>query len=328
MSSDPEIARVLRRRIVDPETSFSIGCHGAIAEFHRDADEPLTIDRPARLTIATRRGGLRIALTPGVRPLAYESPSARHGRWQHGVVFCLAAGKAEGSQRAVLTELGPDRAALRAADRDQVLFDLGVGAGNVDFCVRTKDPALLALFRRWAGRPVVEPPGPVIPAILDANPHRVAVSRLGRIEVYQAIARTTTPEGPHTHLLPDLLAGGRTHAAGVPVPRGTLPCLSLYPPSPLLDGLGREKPFEAETLADFEALLDRWGAPVYRAEKARAVAAVRAGLAPGAYDPPRSRLGRTALRVALRQMRQRDPDDPLVPAWCHAFDAPRRRTRG
>ncbi|MFQ5956051.1 MAG: hypothetical protein ACE5JZ_13380, partial [Kiloniellales bacterium] len=325
MSSDTEIARVLRRHCEDPMSSFSIGSHGAIAEFHRDADEPLAIDEPERLTIGTRRGALRVELTPGVRPLAYETLSARAGRWQHGVVFCLAAGRAEGRRRAALTELGPDRAALRAADRNQILFDIGVGARNVDFCVRTRDPTLLALLRRWTGRSVLEPHGPIMAAVVDASPHRVAISKLGRIEVYQAIARTRTPQGPHTHLLPNLLAGGRTHSADIPVPRGTLPCLSLYPPSALFDSLGREKPFDRESLAAFETLLDRWGAPQYRAEKARVVAAVQAGRSPGTHNWPRSRLGRTALRVALRQMRHRDRNDPLVLAWCRHFDAPRRR---
>ena len=40
--------------------------------------------------------------------------------------------------------------------------------------------------------------------ILAASPHRVFVSRVGRIEVFQAIpsANGKSPEGPHTHVLP------------------------------------------------------------------------------------------------------------------------------
>ena len=51
--------------------------------------------------------------------------------------------------------------------------------------------------------------------ILAANPHRVFISRLGRIEVYQPIPPPSgkSPEGPHTHVLPRLLQSRRTHPA-------------------------------------------------------------------------------------------------------------------
>ena len=61
--------------------------------------------------------------------------------------------------------------------------------------------------------------------ILAANPHRVFISRLGRIEVYQPIPPPSgkSPEGPHTHVLPRLLKSGRTHPATEPVPEGWFP---------------------------------------------------------------------------------------------------------
>ncbi len=48
MTHDPEIHRVLREQLHDPDGSFSIGSFGAIAEFHRDADEPLILDEIVR----------------------------------------------------------------------------------------------------------------------------------------------------------------------------------------------------------------------------------------------------------------------------------------
>ena len=83
--------------------------------------------------------------------------------------------------------------------------------------------------------------------ILAANPHRVFLSRLGRIEVYQPIppASGKSPDGPHTHVLPRLLKSGRTHPATEPIPDGWFPCAHLYPPHPARDGMGEARPFDA-----------------------------------------------------------------------------------
>ena len=321
MTEVPEIHRVLREQLDDPDSSFSIGSVGAIAEFHRDADEPLLLDDSEQLTIATERGALKIVLTDSVVPLAYEVLSKQPGRWQHGVVFCCPKLLALSHCRAMLTELGPDDGAIRAFDRDAILFDLGLSTRNVDFCIRTRDPELLTLLRRHAGRSVLAPESRAMGAIIEASPHRVAISRLGRAEVYQAIDTVKTPQGPHTHVLPALLRSGRTHSATIPVPSGTLPCLNVYPANPLFDGLGRDKPFDTSSLARFRTLLELWGAPEYCAEKARAMDAIQRGLDAGAYDCPQTRLGRTALRVALRQLRQTDADNPILDEWISHFDS-------
>jgi hypothetical protein len=159
-------------------------------------------------------------------------------------------------------------------------------------------------------------------AILRMSPHRVFRSRLGRVEVYGPIPSPdgATEEGPHTHLLPKLLASGRGHVAGTPIPRGHLPCLELYPSNPLVDKLGRRQAFDEASFADFEALLAAWGDEAYVAEKGRARAAVRGGEEPGDYDPPKGRLGRAALRIALRQLAHTDGDSATLAAWRAAFD--------
>ena len=322
---DREMYDVLRAHLCEPSSSFSIGSFGAIAEFHRDADEPLTAHDSERLTIATARGGLRIEALEGVVPLAYETLSGRPERWQHGVVFCLPEARAASNRRSTLTELGPDRGAIRAEDRDSILFDMGLGARNLDFCIRTEDAALLALLRRHAGGSLLESAGRAMGAIVEASPHRIAISRLGRAEVYQAIGTDKTPEGPHTHVLPKFLASGQTHSANIPVPRGTLPCLSLYPAHPLFDGLGRDTPFDPAAFAKFQSLLEDWGLPEYRAEKERALKAMEQGERPASYHAPETRLGRAALRIAIRQARQLDDARPVLSAWSRFFGPPRER---
>ena len=53
--------------------------------------------------------------------------------------------------RTVLTALGPDIQALREEDRQAMLFDLGLGALQVDVCIRVADPKVTAelLSQRW-----------------------------------------------------------------------------------------------------------------------------------------------------------------------------------
>ncbi len=328
MTHDRDMYSILREHLCDPSSSFSIGSFGAIAEFHRDIGEPLVLHDPERLTIATTRGALRIEPQDGVAPLAYETLSGRPERWQHGVVFCLPESRATSHRRLTLTELGPDRGAIRAEDRDSILFDMGLGARNVDFCIRAKDAALLALLRQYTGRSLLDPANRAMGAIVEVSPHRVAISRLGRAEVYQAIGKDKTPEGPHTHVLPRFLERDRTHSANIPVPRGALPCLSLHPAHPLFDGLGRDRSFDPVAFAKFQSLLERWGLPQYCAEKVRVLNAVGQGDLPASYRGPETRLGRTALRIALRQADQVDDGSSVVVAWRRFFEPPRHRYSG
>ena len=126
---------------------------------------------------------------------------------------------------AVLTEIGPDRGALRPQDAGALLFDLGLGVHQVDCCVRTAEPELIAGLRAAAGRSLFEPDNPAMGLILRHGPNRVFATRAGRAEIYQPIPAPggKAPDGPHSHVLPKLLAHGRTHAATEPIPRGLCP---------------------------------------------------------------------------------------------------------
>ena len=314
-----DLTQVLSRYLDDPACGWSIGAVGAIAEFHWQAGE----GPPDGLTLASGRGAIRVVLPKGARPIAYERLSKHPGRWIQGAAICLPAAAAAMNGRNSLSEIGPDEDAIREGDRDAVLFDLGLDISHVDACVRTDDGELAAFLRANLGRPILEPGSPAMAAILSHGAHRVFRSRLGRVEVYGPIPPPdgVTEEGPHTHLLPKLLASGRSHAAGTPVPEGHLPCLELYLPNPLVDKLGRPQAFEEASFAAFEALLGAWGDEGYVAEKGRVRAAVRGGEEPGEYDPPKGRLGRAALRIALRQLVHTDGESASLAAWRAAFDA-------
>ena len=318
---DPgSLAALVRRGLSDAGWGWSLGRYGAIAEFARVPGDGAVVRPGERGGEATGPlGAIRVALDADVVPLAYETLSRDPGRWQHGLAFCLPAAK--GAPRApVLAEAGPDRGALRACDRDALLFDLGLGSGAVGVCVRTRDPDLIAALRRGLRRSLLDPGNPAMAAILAHSPHRVFTARIGRIEVYQAIATGRTPAGPHTHLLPRLLAAGREHSANIPVPAGLAAPLIAYPPNPVTDAEGRLQPFDRAAHAAFQDLLRAYGAPEALATKRRVEAALARGEAPPARRPPRTRVARTALRVALRQWRHLHGPGPLIECWQRAFE--------
>lgn len=223
---------LLRRHARDPRTGWSLGIFGAIAEFMRDADEPArTVDAEDRFQIGTDRGALRIVPHPEAQIIDFTTPSRHPERRMRAAVACLPASSAARAGRRAIAEIGPDRDAVREEDREARLFDLGIGLDCVEACVRTTDPALIDALRAAEGRGMFEVEG-LGPVLLAAAPHRVFISALGRIEVYQPIPAPggVSPEGPHTHVLPQLIAHGRTHAATVPIPEGLVPCLSVHPP--------------------------------------------------------------------------------------------------
>lgn len=208
------------------------------------------------------------------------------------------------SRRTVLTELGPDRAALRPADRDSVLFDMGLRTLQVDICIRTSDHGLIEILRSVEGRSLFE--GPAMGAIIAAGPHRVFIARAGRCEVYQPIppADGRSPQGPHTHLLPKLLAGGRTHAATEPVPDGLVPFAHLAPAHPLKDGMGRRRAWDDKAHRRFQDLLARYGDVGLADLKSRFVAWIQDGQEPDAFPIPTDKFARHALKVARCQLAQ------------------------
>lgn len=301
---------VVESQLRDHRAAASIGCLGALAEFH----EPDAIhQRPAphRLVARSRRGALAIEFSGDEALCAYEAPSAHGDAWQYGLAV-LAPGR-RGAAREALTELGPDHDALDETARDAVLFDLGLGMPNVDYCVRVSDPHLLATLREHRGECVTASGHPLQAALVAASPPRVVISPVARIEVYQPIARDRTPEGSHTHLLPDLLARRRTHPANLPLPPRALPLLTVHPQNPLFDEHGERRGFDVAAFARFERLLAAHGLPDYVAAKAGQRARLMTdGVA--ALPRPATRLARAALRAVLRQA-------PHLDATVHAADA-------
>jgi uncharacterized protein DUF6925 len=311
---------LLQWQISNPGTQWSLGTFGAIAEFSRDRDEPVRLNlTPDAVSAVTPRGGIALKAHAAIRPFASEGITKTG--WNQRVALCLPQDDCAMNQRVALTEIGPDHQAPREEDREAILFDLGLGALQADFCVRICDHGVAMRLREHTGRAVFEPGNPAMGMILAANPHRVFVSRLGRIEVYQPIPPPSgkSPEGPHTHVLPRLLQSRRTHPATEPVPQGWIPCAHLYPQHPARDGLGEARPFDAAHHHAFQRMMAACGDPAALATKRRVVDAVLAGELPTAVAGDRH--GRISVRIALRQMKSQGHASAALNAWLASFDS-------
>ncbi|MEM6481908.1 MAG: hypothetical protein AAF922_07255 [Pseudomonadota bacterium] len=318
-----QLETVLMDGMADPDAGWNMGSFGAIAEFHHVAGdaEPRAVDD---LIQFSDRGAIRIETLENVRPVAYETLSPRTHRWTQAVSLCLPEDAAQMNRRSVLTEIGVDANAIRPQDCDAVLFDMGLNQRQVDFCIRTSDPALLDTLRAHEGQSLFAPGNPAMGAILATHPHRVALTRLGRVEVYQMIGGPDTggvsPEGPHTHVLPQLLRSKRTHSANTPIPDGWVPCCGFHPKSPVMGRMGEDKDFDVCAFDAFQALLSAWGPKEYAEQKARVWSALASGEGPEIWIEPDSRVARAGLRNAIRQWRRQHGDSDMLTAWAVAFD--------
>jgi hypothetical protein len=316
-----QVHHLLAEHIRDPDTPWSLGTFGGIAEFSRDHDEPVRLTAFATgIAAVTERGAVAIEAHERLRPLASEIITRQS--WSQRVALCLPVELCAMNRRDVLTELGVDSEALREQDRTGVLFDIGLEALQADLCVRTSDPEAIAQLRSHAGRSVFEPGNPAMGVILVVNPHRVFISRIGRIEVYQPIppASGKSPDGPHTHVLPKLLRSKRSHPATEPVPDGWVPCAHFYPSHPARDVIGEPRPFDDGLHQAFQRLMELRGLPESVALKNQVTRAVSEGQPPFVPETISDRAGRAGIRIALRQIKASGSSSRSLPAWLEAFD--------
>ncbi|WP_343565159.1 DUF6925 family protein [Kiloniella sp. b19] len=319
-----DLVGLLHENLENPDTSWSIGSFGAIGEYHIDPAE----NREVVLTetggaSVTDRGGLSVSLPARVHFEPYEILSSRREFWLQGGNFCIPAENCTVHQRSVLSELGPDRSALRSCDREAVLFDMGLKQRNIDVCIRTADPELIALLRSNCGKSLFEAGNPAMSAIKMQSPHRVFLSDLGRVEVYQHIGSTerniATPLGPHTHILPKLLKNSRTHSANTPIPDDFYPALSMYPVNPMLDNKGNPRGFDSKDYQNFQVMWNRFGDGELTRFKQTVHNAIQRGHTPENFSAD-SRRKRVITRVTIRQLLASGIVNPTLQDWQNHFE--------
>ncbi|MDE1173677.1 MAG: hypothetical protein PW790_08425 [Parvibaculaceae bacterium] len=296
-----DIPAILGRYLADSGTAWSLGTFGAVAEFMRDRDEPLCVGQP--MEIATTRGAIRIEPCPALRLVPYETASRNGQSWHQSVAICLPENLSGMSARTTVTELGPDHGAVREQDRAAILFDLGLAIPHIDACVRTDNPEAIMRLRESRGRVLLDPSNPLMSFMPLLSPHRVFLCPFGRVEVFQPVPPPSgeSPEGPHTHLLPRLLAHGRSHAATVPIPQGLVPAMHMFPPHPERDLMGKPRPIDVGAFEDFQALINHFADPEIIHVKCMVADAIRSGADPATLIRPAGRHLQMAFRVAIRQ---------------------------
>ncbi|MEM8837232.1 MAG: DUF1289 domain-containing protein, partial [Pseudomonadota bacterium] len=205
-----------------------IGVVGATAEFSAppDADVDVVVDGDGVIA-RTRFGALRVTINDHVRALTFDPPGLET---EQRIVLAVKreAGRLPVSKG--LADLGDDDSAL-LDDPGTRLFDLALGRKEGRFCIRVEDGAAREALEKATGLALPGSLPTIGPALLAESPTRVVESALGRIEVQGQIPPpgARSPDGPHTHLLPDHLATGRALPVGMDLPRAYLPGAIFYP---------------------------------------------------------------------------------------------------
>lgn len=303
---------------LDPENAWNIGSFGAIGEFLYDADEQAVVRHEDELfEIHTSRGGMRIASLSDLQPIAWDRLSGDGESWGYSLALCCPI--PEDSPDQSIRHLGKDEDAICEGENVAELFDLGVGVGAVRMAIRTKDRDLIAELVAHEGHVLTEAPELGM-HIYQSQPHRVVFSRAGRIEVYQPIPAPDgeSPDGPHTHLLMNLIPKQLPHSATTPIPDGFQSVLNLTPKSPWRTNRGERHAFDPEVDADLQPYLARFGLPGDCEVEERLRRDIAEGKEPVREHWPNTRRGRAKARIVLRRMAV--DGDMRVTAWRDAFD--------
>ena len=81
---------LLQQEISNPDTQWSLGTFGAIAEFSRDHGEPVRLVQSAEAVSAvTARGGIALRSHAAIRPFASEGITKTG--WNQRIALCLPA---------------------------------------------------------------------------------------------------------------------------------------------------------------------------------------------------------------------------------------------
>ncbi|MEL6208396.1 MAG: hypothetical protein AAFR47_24355, partial [Pseudomonadota bacterium] len=201
----PAILDFVAATLENAAGTWVLGVYGAVAEVMRSPEEPVEIRRDDESVVAlTPRAALRITARRGTRAMAWREAQDRPER----IVLALPKVRLEEPGPAALTALGPDRDALMPGSADQPRVDLGLGRAEARFTIRSGDQALIDSLSATDGTAWPDHLAQTGAVIQAASPHRVIETPLGRAEIDAPIPAPAgrSPDGPHTHLLPDLIA--------------------------------------------------------------------------------------------------------------------------
>ena len=206
--------------------TFVAGVYGAVAEVLRAPDEPFEVHRSGSvLTLSTPRAALRLEAARWMTAFEIARPERAPL-----IALAVPAGRAGTPGPGELTDLGPDTGGLLPRDPGGRRFDMGLGRSAARFTIRCDDD-LAETLAPHCGTPWPDCLGKIGMAVLAASPVRVVTTPGLRAEVDAVIPPPggTSPEGPHTHLLPGHIAQGFDTPPTVPLPEGYVLSALYYP---------------------------------------------------------------------------------------------------
>lgn len=220
-----ELAAWVSSTLTDANGAWVVGVPGAVAEFPLRAGRETDIAlADATLIAQASDAQFRLHLHDKLRAFAF-------GTGNGPVVLALPKARIALRSETGLTHVGSDAGAIDARYRNDQLFDLGIARKSSRFCIRTRDPELIATLSELTGAPLERVLAEAGSLVIAKSPHRVVESSLARIEVFSRIPapNETSPDGAHTHLLPSFLAAGEETPAALALPDFALPVATYYP---------------------------------------------------------------------------------------------------
>ncbi|MDJ0995638.1 MAG: DUF1289 domain-containing protein [Dinoroseobacter sp.] len=208
--------------------TWVIGFVGAVAEFTAAHGEGVEVRIEGDDIIAfTRNGAIRITIDDDIRALTFDPPELMANP---RIVLAVKRERGRLPLSHGVLDLGPDAQALLSEPNTR-LYDLGLGRKEGRFCVRLGTGAAQEALDASMGLTFAQALPMIGGALVGTGPTRVVESALGRIEVQGQIPPpdAVSPDGPHTHLLPDHLETGRALPVGMELPRAYLPGAVFYP---------------------------------------------------------------------------------------------------
>ena len=227
-------ARMIGRFVLDTirhgTGTWVLGVVGAVGEVPCRSGAPARITRRDKAIEAVfDSAALRLQTDAGIRALSIRRPAIADA--PDLIVLARHRSTLRLPVAETVQDLGADDRAIDPSDRHDRLFDLGLGRPAARFCVRTGQPHLIDLLRGQVGRRWQAALSAIGPTLIAESPVRVIGTGLGKAEIRGRIppADGISPDGPHTHLLPDHLAAERDMPIGLDLPGAYAPGAVFYP---------------------------------------------------------------------------------------------------
>jgi hypothetical protein len=208
--------------------TWVFGVVGAVGEFATAPGERIYFQYEGEKILAhTKNGAMQMRINDDVRALTFGLPDPSTSS-----LILLGVKQKSGSipTANVITDLGEDTNPLLSSEEKR-LYDLGLGRKETRFCVRVASGSANEALKDTIGLTFKDGLPLIAGALMQESPTRVIDTAIGRIEVQGKIPPpdASSPNGPHTHLLPNELETGRSLPIGMEIPITYLPGAIFYP---------------------------------------------------------------------------------------------------